>query len=108
MAKTVKDLVPGDQMAVIRHYANNPGPHMMTVESVGRLWINFQGGCLRVDKQTLKGEMLTAYLEMSDYEKHLRIVRLRSDLKKQISEATPDQLEEIAKIMGIEGAAEQN
>lgn len=100
MAKEIKDLKKGDTMLIVRNYATKNGPRPATIESIGRIWINLNGG-LRVDKQTLKGEMITGYVDSVDYENKMRLRKLRVMAHNRLKDMTDDQMIQIGEIMGI-------
>lgn len=100
MGKSIKDLKVGDQMAVVRLYSNKSGVEMKAIQSIGRTWITFSPG-VRVDRQTLKGDLLMAYVDMDAYNESIRMEKLRDRLRHGLAKATDDQVEQLAKILGI-------
>lgn len=100
MTKTVNDLKSGDTMVVKRDYSAKAPPREEVIEKIGRVWITFVGGH-RVDKTTLRGELLTAYIDMAAYERVILVARLRQDLQNRISRITDEEVFKIAEILGI-------
>lgn len=109
MTSAAKPVAKGDTLYVERLYSNK-GDHVTphTVESVGRTWINLSQG-LRVDKTTLLGDMLVAYLSMAEYEDMLRIKRLTRRINNKLqsysssNSVTAAQIDAIGIILGLNG-----
>lgn len=102
MTKTVNDLKRGDTLVVKRDYSAKNAPRPEVIESIGRVWINLEGG-LRVDKITLRGELLTAYIDMAAYEHVMLVAKLRTEVRNRINNVTDDEVIKIAEILGISG-----
>lgn len=100
MCKEIKDLAKGDEIVVVRTYSTNLRPRLVKIESVGRIWINLEGG-LKVSKDTLKGEMLNGYVDIATYENHVRLEKLRVMVRNRLPEMTDSQMIAIGEIMGI-------
>lgn len=102
MTKTVNDLKSGDTMVVKRDYSAKTPPREEVIESIGRVWINFAGG-QRVDKKTLRGELLTAYIDMAAYEHVILVARLRKELHSRINHITDEEVIKVSEMLGISG-----
>lgn len=108
MTTSKKTLAKGDTLYVLHQYSYDKGPFPYEVESVGTKWINFIGG-RRVSKDDLRGEQLQGYLSLEDYEDSLRLERLKRRIVNKLQEfrsstsVTPDQLDAIGEILGING-----
>ena len=100
MTKTVQDLKAGDTLVIKRDYSAKAPPRTEVIESIGRVWINLEGG-LRVDKITLRGELLTGYIDMATYEHVLLVAKLRTEVRNRINHITDDEVIKIAEILGI-------
>jgi hypothetical protein len=106
MVKSINDLVKGDIIYIERLYSNTKGVNPIEVQAIGRLWITLSHG-IRLDKQTLRGDMIHGYLEVTDYEKKVWVDLLRQRIPKAVSKATPEQLAQIAEILGVTDAPAQ-
>lgn len=106
MANSIKDLREGDTLVVMKHYFNKPGPHDLKITAIGRKWINLEGQ-IKVEKETLKGDGLTAYLSHDLYEESVSISRMRQRIAKAVIGAavSDDQVKQIAAILGVNGDA---
>jgi hypothetical protein len=108
MITSKKSVAKGDTLYVLHNYSSNKGPFPYVVESVGTKWINFEGS-RRVSKDDLRGDHLHAYLSLADYENDLRLERLKRRIISKLQEyksstsVTPDQLDAIGEILGING-----
>lgn len=100
MTKEIKDLKKGDTMLIVRNYAAKNGPRPATIESIGRVWINLNGG-MRVDKQTLRGEMITGYVDMDHYERKIRLRKLRVLIERRLKDITDDQMIQVGELLGV-------
>jgi hypothetical protein len=109
MSSNAKPVAKGDILYVERRYTNKGEsivPH--TVESVGRAWINLSGN-IRVEKDTLKGDMLIAYQSIADYDEVQRVERLRRRIASKFGSfsssnpITPAQIDAIGEILGLNG-----
>ncbi|MBI6883084.1 hypothetical protein [Pseudomonas putida] len=102
MEKTIKNLKAGDTLFVLKRHYNKPGPYLMEIVTVGHKWISLQGQ-VKLCRHTLKADGFTGYLSEEHYEEHCRIVRMRERCAKNMTQATTEQIEEIAKILGVNG-----
>lgn len=100
MSKTVQDLKAGDTLVIKRDYSAKAPPRTEVIESIGRVWINLEGG-LRVDKITLRGELLTGYIDMASYEHVLLVAKLRTEVRNRINHLTDEEVLKIAQTLGL-------
>lgn len=100
MTRTVNDLKAGDTMVLKRDYSAKAPPREEVIEKIGRTWITFVGG-QRVDKTTLRGELLTAYMDMAAYEHVILVARLRKDVQNRISHISDEEVIKVAEILGL-------